>query len=243
MIASRHNLIRNAVAQRSDLVDLNFNSIAWLKPQRRLAFCADTPWGPRRYDVARFEPGEGRAVFYNAWHIENHVSEGCLLNGCAIDRRADGKSRELTDFIRRDHPRTKRSRLRKVLSRRELMRVVLIVPDAAIVVAGITCDVVHGVFAADVSTRLADDDRQLALVVQVGGHFRPDNVTEMPGLRVWETAEDRRIANFFAAGLLAMSFIIQSDAKDLVGVWDRRQPIDLRDRDVTCARTLLDNVR
>src|SRR6202034_1460297 len=84
--------------------------------------------------------------------------------------------------------------------------------------------------ARNIAPGCADDEREFALVVEILGHTRTDDVSEMPGLAVGEAPEHGRILDLGAAGFLAVRLVIEPDAKNFVGVRNHRQPSDSRNR-------------
>src|SRR5581483_5522072 len=153
--------------------------IARLHPQRRGAAGADAAWRAGDDHVARLEPREGRAVFDLARDIENHLADEGILNHLAVEPGLQPERSELAGLVGGDHPWAKGASIRKVLARRELVGVALIIAHAALVVTGISCDMAPRILTRDVTASLADDDREFALVVEVGRHFRPDDVGKM----------------------------------------------------------------
>src|ERR1700743_801688 len=106
----------------------------------------------------------------------------------------------------------------------------LVIAHAAFVVTGIAGDMTPGILARNVAARLADDERELPLIVEIGRYPRPDDIGEMAGLAVGKTAKHGRVRHLVAAGLLAMMLVVEPDTKDLVGVGDHRQPGDFGER-------------
>ena len=84
--------------------------------------------------------------------------------------------------------------------------------------------------ARDVPARLADDDREFALEIEILRDARPDDVGKMPGLAVGKAAKHGGVLDFGAAGFLAVRLVIEADAEDLVGIGNDRQPGDAGER-------------
>src|SRR4051794_25748825 len=64
------------VAQEADAVDLDFDDVAVLHPERRLTFPADPAGSPRGNDIARGKPREGADVRDDDGNGEDHMPEG-----------------------------------------------------------------------------------------------------------------------------------------------------------------------
>lgn len=118
----------------------------------------------------------------------------------------------------------KTSGMRKVLARGELVGMMLPVAHAAVVIARISRDVLEGAIARNIPAGPADDKGQLPFIIKVGRDMRANNVSQVPGLRVGESGEDRRVGHFGSTGFLPVRFIVQSDAEYFVGVGNHREP-------------------
>src|SRR4029079_2022262 len=160
-------------------------------------------------------------------NIENHLIDRGILYDLAIDACLNPQWRDVSELVRRHHPGTASPGLRKIFAGRELMRMALEIAHAAFVVAGIAGDVAPRIGPGDMSSGLSNDDRELALEVEIVRDFWPDDVSEMPGLAVGKSTEHGRILHFGAAGFLAVRLVVQTDAKNLVGIGNDRQPADV----------------
>src|SRR4029077_5750364 len=220
-------LVGDAVAQKPDPVDLDLDDISRLHPKRRRAPGPDAAGRAGHDHVARLQPRERRAVFDLARNIEDHLADGCVLNHLAVEAGLQPQWCEIACFVRCHHPGPESAGLRKILAGRELMRVPLKIAKAALVVTGVSCDVVPGILAGDVAAWLADDDGEFALEIEIFRDTRPDDVAKMPGLAVGEAAEHGGICDFGAAGFHAVRFIIEANAEDLVRIGYHWQPGDV----------------
>src|SRR5579859_2312739 len=139
-------LVCDGVAQQPDAVDLDLDDVARLHPQRRGSAGADAARRARHDDVARLEPREFRAILDLARDIENHLADGRVLHDLAVETGLQPQRAEIAGLVRRHQPRTECAGIRKILARRELMRVALVVADAALVVTGVTRDMAPAIF-------------------------------------------------------------------------------------------------
>jgi hypothetical protein len=76
----------------------------------------------------------------------------------------------------------------------------------------------QGVGLGDAAAGAADDDGDLALVVDLVRLRRHDNGLVMADLRTGHPQEQRGFPRGGAVGLAAMCFIVQAHAQDLAGV-------------------------
>ena len=83
-----------------------------------------------------------------------------------------GQMLGIGDLVFRHQPGAERACADKILARRDLLRMLLVVADRAVVEDGITGDMIEGVGLRDVSATLADDDREFAFPVKIVRHFR-----------------------------------------------------------------------
>jgi hypothetical protein len=184
---------------------------------------------PPGVPVTITSPGSSRVKDeqYSIWRGISKMADGCVLNHLAVEAGLQPQWCEIACFVRCHHPGPESAGLRKILAGRELMRVPLKIANAALVVTGVSCDVVPGILAGDVAAWLADDDGEFALEIEIFRDTRPDDVAKMPGLAVGEAAEHGGICDFGAAGFHAVRFIIEANAEDLVRIGYHWQPGDV----------------
>src|SRR5262249_17933526 len=122
--------------------------------------------------------------------------------------------------VRGHQPRTETAALRKRLAGEKLARVSLPVADAALVVAGIAGDVIERAACGNVPAFLADDERKLALVIEVVADARLHHRLKMPDLTAGEAGEQCGLLGDGPSGLRDVVAIIEADADDLAGIRD-----------------------
>src|SRR5258708_7044809 len=81
----------------------------------------------------------------------------------------------------------------KLLAGRKLRGVPLPAAAAAVVVAGVACNMAQRRLARNAPAGLADDDGHLALVVEALGFLRPEHRLAAADLAVGEAGEDHRM--------------------------------------------------
>src|SRR3984957_18237694 len=125
-------LVSNWVAQNTEAFNLHFDNISRLHPQRRCPLHPHTARSAGENHITTLKTAERRAVLNDGRHVKDHLAQSGVLHGLAVQPGCDPKVPQVTQFIRRHHPRSEASGLRKVFARRELMRVVLPVPDTSV---------------------------------------------------------------------------------------------------------------
>ena len=105
---------------------------------------------------------------------------------------------------------------------------VLPVAYAAVVVAGVSSDVIQCFGARYIAACLSHHQRQFALEIQVTGNPGTRNISQMCGLAVGKAREDGGMAHFGTAGFFTMRFVVNTHTQDLVGIRDYRQPLQRR---------------
>ena len=96
------------------------------------------------------------------------------------------------------------------------------VPDRAVVEAGITEDVAQRIRFGDISAGLADDEGQLALIIEIARDPRTYHRLVMRDESVDKPQEDLRVLRRRPTRFGRVGAIIAAGADDLVGVGDRR---------------------
>jgi quercetin 2,3-dioxygenase len=132
--------IHNSVLQNSDPIDFDLNRISGLHPKRGRSLDAYVARSSGDDHIARSERIERGAVLDPGWDVEDHLAQGCLLDRVTIQACHDSAGPEVGKVIRSHHPRAETAGALKVLSGRELMRVMLPVAHARVVIAGIARD-------------------------------------------------------------------------------------------------------
>jgi hypothetical protein len=119
----------------------------------------------------------------------------------------------------------------EVLSGRELLRVALVIADAAVVEATVAGHIVERARAAHVPGALADDHGELAFVVEALGDARPLERAAMAHYAVAEAHEHHGMLGALAPHLLHVRNVIDADAEQLRGgVGNRGQKRNVGER-------------
>ena len=142
-----------------------------------------------------------------------------------------GKMLGIGDLVLRHQPGAERAGADKVLAGRDLLRMLLIVADRAVVENRVAGDVVERVSLRDVAAALADDDREFAFPIEIIRHFRTHDGVAVRNRRAPDAQEYRRKLRDFALHpmgdrLLVMVHVIAHDANDLLGARNYRQQFD-----------------
>src|SRR5712671_3991227 len=216
------------IAEHADsAVDLDLDHVSRLHPQGRLTGEADPLRRAGRDDVAGDQRRPIRAIRDQGWNVEDQVVDPGVLDLLAVEPGHQMETRRVGDFVRGDDPRAKPASRVEILAGGDRM-LELDVPYRAVVEAGVTKDMAQGVGFGDVAAGLADDQRQLALVVEVAGDLRAHHRLVVRDERVDEPQKDRWVLRRWTARLGRMGAIVAPGADDLVGVGDRWQQTDLR---------------
>src|SRR5437870_5054212 len=177
------------VDQYPHLAHFDLHRISRLHPHRRIAARADAARCAGDDDVARLERGEGRDVVDEPREAVDHLLGGSVLHDLAVEPRLERQFLAVRDLVAGDHPRAESAGAAEVLARGPLQRVALPVAHRAVVVAGVARDVLPGFFLGDAPPGLSDDDRDLALVVEVDRFGRHDDSLPVPDLRLGDADE------------------------------------------------------
>src|SRR3546814_8851296 len=104
-----------------------------------------------------------------------------------------------------------------------LAAVALPVAHAALVVAGIPGDVVERLLFGDAPAALADDDGDLALVVELLRLAGREHRLLVRRLRIGEAGEDGRVLGLRMAAFQPVRLVVQADAEDFLRVGNRSE--------------------
>jgi hypothetical protein len=107
------------------------------------------------------------------------------------------------------------------------MDVKLPVADAALVVTGITSDVVHGIFRFDVCAALAEYHGDLAFEVELVGRFWYQQGLLVTHLSLGMPMKQDRVFADGTAGLACVSQVVHGNANYFSCVWDQWQELNL----------------
>ena len=128
----------------------------------------------------------------NVGDIEDQVVQRALLHNFAVQPRLDAQDARIGYFICCDQPRAESAGADEILSWEILRGMALPFPDAAVVVAGVSRDIVVGIRLLHMAGRLADDEREFAFEVEGFRYFWPDHWLTMPDLCVAVAREQAR---------------------------------------------------
>ena len=98
----------------------------------------------------------------------------------------------------------------------------LIIAHRAVDQDRIAGDVVEGVFGRDVTPAFADDQRQLAFIIEIVRYTGADHGAVVADQRVGEADEHARLLRQFAADLRRMGAVIDAGAEDFFRARDHR---------------------
>src|SRR5258705_403503 len=129
------SLVDDIGAQNPDAGNLDFDLVAVLHPQRRLAAGADPVGCAGGDDIARLQPGHGREIFDDGGDVEDHVIGRVVLHDGAIQPRREFEPLGVGDDVRRHQPRAERPGGGEILAGRR--RMLLEVAHAAVEEAGV----------------------------------------------------------------------------------------------------------
>ena len=161
------------VGERSDLLDLALDAVAGAQVQRGgvLAEAGDAGDGAGRDDVAG-AVAERRVVGDDLGDRHRHVARVRLLAGLPVDAQFHPQLVRVTDLLRRHDPRPERAEAVDRLAEGEDAGAHLAALDVArgdVVEDRVAGDVGGRLVLVEVAARLADDHRELELVVELLG--------------------------------------------------------------------------
>src|SRR5215467_2201844 len=100
------SLVDDIYAQGSYSGDLDFQLVAGLHPERRLAAEPDAVRRAGGDDVARLQPGHGREILDDGGDVEDHVIGGVVLHHVAVQPRRQLERLRIGNDVGGHHPRT-----------------------------------------------------------------------------------------------------------------------------------------
>ena len=156
---------------------------------------------PSGVPVAMTSPGESAVKSeQKAMICGNRVDQligGGVLHLLAVEPRGQRQPARIGNLVGGDEPGAERPGAGKILARGD--GEFLVVAHAAVDEAGIAGDVVERALGLDVAAGLADDQRQLALEIEIVGYRWPDHFAAVADQRVGEADEHARLLRQFAA--------------------------------------------
>ena len=160
-------LVDDPRAQRADASDLDFERVAGLHPQLRLAAVADAFGRSGGDDVAGRQRGKVGAERDDLRdRIDQEISRR-VLHLLVVEPRHQCELARIGDFVGGDEPWAERAGAGKVLAGGDGK--LLIIAHAAVDEAGIAGDVIERVLGLDVPSGFADDDGEFALEIEIVG--------------------------------------------------------------------------
>ena len=220
-----------AVLEPPDPVDLDGHDVAVAQQHLRLAAEADARGRARQDQVARLERRPLADRRDQVRDREDHQVGRRLLQRLAVDDRAQRQLARVRDLVGGDEPRADRRRAVPRLALHPLVRLRLVVAHRHVVGDRVAGDVLQRVGLGDAAGARADDDDQLALVVDRLRFRRHRYVVERAAQRRRELREQHRVVRRLAVRLLDVRRVVQADADDLARARDDGQVGDLVERD------------
>ncbi len=222
-------LLDDDVALGAQAVDRGFQHVAGLQPRvpSGLVPPPERDAGRRagEDEVAGGERDHRGEVGDQGGRTEHQVGGGILLDGFAVDLRAD--PRPVGELVGGDQERPDRGRGLPGLALHPFGGPSLPAAHGDVVGDGVAGDVVGGVRFGDAPAFGADDDGQFAFPVQPVVLLRHGDGIGRAGERAGELGEDRGVGRQLLARLEDVVAVVQSDAEDLLGGRDQRAEIGL----------------
>src|SRR5690606_23429931 len=165
--------------------------------------------------------------------VKAGLADACPRAGAAVQPGLEPEPRGAGLLVRGDGPRPERAARVKILARGPLQAVALEIAHAAVVEARVARDVLHGPLARHAPALLADDDGELAFVVELDRFARPHDRLQMADEAVREAHEDHGILGPLAAHLLDVRQVVDADAEEFRGrIGDRGAEADVGEREI-----------
>ena len=156
--------------------------------------------------------------------IDQLVGAG-VLHLHAVQPRGEREPAGIGNFVGGDEPRSKRTGAGPVLARGD--GEFLIVAHRAVDEDRIAGDVVECALGRDVSAGFADDERQLALIVEIVGQFRPDHGAAVANERVGKADEHAWLFRQLARHFGRVRAIIDAGAENFVRLRNNGEELDV----------------
>src|SRR5579872_2951211 len=203
--SSLRSELGNMVAQRADPLDRHFDDIAAVER-------ADSRRGAREDHVARLQRHHRRDELDEEVARKNHLARPSVLFDLTIDPRHE---REVPGVELRLDVRPQRAKSIEAFGARELHVFFLQVARGDVVPAGEAADDIAPSCTRDVLRALADDDRQLAFVIDALRLLRTEDRPFMRQQRGRRLQKNDRVGRNVVAELFRMVGVVPSDADDL----------------------------
>ena len=134
--------------------------------------------------------------------VEDQIVDPGVLDLHAVEPRHQVQPCRVGDLVRGDDPRPKTAPRVEILAGGDRV-LELNVADRAVIEAGIAEDVAQCLRLGDMTAGLADDERQLALVIEIAGDLGAHHRLVVSNQGVDEAQKDRRIFRRCAAASAA----------------------------------------
>src|SRR5215472_1060205 len=226
-------LVGDGVHEDAYAADFDFHDIPWNEVPGRIEARSRAGRRSSGDHVARLERGEGRDVANEIRDRKEHVVRGVVLPRFAVDASRDPDAAESVELIHGHHPGADRAGLVEVLPGRDVeLRVPKPISERAFVHAGQACDVPQRSRRRDAASRLADDDGDFSLVVELRGLRWPEQRSSVADERVRRAHEDAGVSRPLGAVsvFLVAVAVVDSNADDFLRRHDGRQKSDLAER-------------
>src|SRR6516164_7136732 len=229
----RSHLVRDLIAQHTDLRHLDFDHVAGLEPDRRVAVDAGTGRRSGPYQVARLECCKRADVVDQPGKAPGETVGAVVLAQVAVDARRQMQRLYRVELVCGHDPGADAARAVEILALRHVERTVAQpVAHAAFVAERDAADPCERTFARDVAPFPADHQHHLALVVELVRDLGPHDRLPAADQRGRKPAEQVGIFRRLPAVLVlgAAVRIIDADADVLVGGKNRWQQLHVLER-------------
>src|SRR6185312_1574552 len=167
-------VVHHLIPQHADLRNLDFYDVSWHQEARRIRARSRTARRACQYDVSGLQAAERREVAYEVRDGEDHPVGRVILTEISIDARGHSE-RCHADLIGGYDARSDRARAVEVLALSHVeLRMPQPVANRPLVGAAIAEDVGQRALRRDTAPSLADDDHDLALIIELRRFPRPD---------------------------------------------------------------------
>src|ERR1700691_5700487 len=212
--------MRHRILERAHNRDFELQDVAGRQEARRVELDARPRRRPGENQIAGQQRRVLRDIFDDGGEAENQIGRGALLPQFAVDRGFD-RERACQDIEGILHPRPDAAAAIEILAAGRAARTVAgPVSDGAFVADRHARYMAHRVRSLHVSPSVADNENDLAFVVELIGNFRPNERTAMPYHGPEGAQEYVRIFRLIDFGFIfGRTFrIIDADTDDLAGM-------------------------
>ena len=220
--------LHDRVAQHAELVDFDFNDVARLQKDGRLAGETHTRRRAREDQVPRLQCENLRQISQDLADREDHLPRIAVLHRLPIEPQLYGQLVRIRDFVLRDQVRSGRSKRIERLADHPLLAVLFQLPVASgdIMPDGIAGNIIQAVVGPNVSAASAHYNDQLGLVIDLLAHGGQHNGLSLPDECRGVLAEQNRFPGDGRASFPGMIGVIETETDDLARVGNRGQELD-----------------